>query len=131
MRPLYQTLIYHTNAFDMSRNTPQTSYSSSNNAEIPWVIDKSWFMQESSALKLNWFVEIRCYVMTNILLQNSRSNIFALLSWGDLQSLYANHCVTQSLPEGHRQPHNENGSLIPKRQLVGFESGSLNSIPTS
>ena len=38
MRPSCKTLSC---AFDMSRNTPQTSYPSSKDAYIPWVIDKS------------------------------------------------------------------------------------------
>ena len=38
MRPSCQTV---SNAFDMPRKTPRTSYPSSNDASIPWVIDKS------------------------------------------------------------------------------------------
>ena len=38
MRPSFQTL---SNAFDMSKTTPRTSYSSSSDASIPWVINNS------------------------------------------------------------------------------------------
>ena len=47
----------------MSRNTPRTSYFSLNDAYIPWVTNKSWLMQESSCLKLEWFVEIWWFVV--------------------------------------------------------------------
>ena len=47
MRPSFQTL---SNAFDMSKTTPRTSYPSSSDAFIPWVIDKSWLIQESPGL---------------------------------------------------------------------------------
>ena len=46
----------------MSRNTPRTSHSSSNDAHIPRVIDKSWLMQESPGLKPDWFVKRRQFI---------------------------------------------------------------------
>ena len=58
MRRLHQT---SSNAFDMSIITP--SYPSSNDAYIPLVNDKSWLTQKSPGLKLDWFVEIRWFVM--------------------------------------------------------------------
>ena len=60
MRPSCQTL---SNAFDMSVNTHWTIYSSSNNAYIAWVTDKSWLRKKSPGLKPDWFVEIRLLVM--------------------------------------------------------------------
>ena len=50
MGPSCKTL---SNTFDMSRNTPQTSYPSSNKAYIPRVIDQNRLMQESPDLKLD------------------------------------------------------------------------------
>ena len=50
MGPSCKTL---SNTFDMSRNTPQTSYPSSNKANIPRVIDQNRLMQESPDLKLD------------------------------------------------------------------------------
>ena len=73
MRPSYKTL---SNTFDMSRNTPQTSYPSSNKAYIPRVIDKNRLMQESPDLKVDWFVEIGDLLWKNISLYSRRSNIF-------------------------------------------------------
>ena len=42
-------------ALDMSRNTPLTSKPLSKEVKISWVIDRSWFMQESSGLNLDYF----------------------------------------------------------------------------
>ena len=85
MRPACQTL---SNAFDMSRKTPQTSYLSSSDACIPWVIDKSWLIQESPGLKPDWFVEIRWFVMKklNISLYKRRSNIFPQIGRSEIGS---------------------------------------------
>ena len=49
MTPLCQTL---SNPFDFSRNAPRTSYSLSNDAYIPWAVDKSWLIQKSQGLSL-------------------------------------------------------------------------------
>ena len=73
MRPSCQTLT----AFDMSKNTPRTSYPSSNDAYIPWVVDKTWLIRESPGLKPDWFVEIRWFewnkVKSNVSLIKVRS----------------------------------------------------------
>ena len=63
MRPACQTL---SNAFHMSRKTPRTSYPSSSDEYISWVIDKSWLIQESPGLKPEWFVEIRWFLMKKL-----------------------------------------------------------------
>ena len=75
MRPLCQTL---SDAFDMTRNAPRTSHPSSNDLYIPWVVDKSWLIQESPGYKPDWFVEIRSFVVkkSDISLYNRHSNIF-------------------------------------------------------
>ena len=46
------------NAFDISRKTFWTSYSSPINFYISGVIDKSWLRQESPGLKPEWFFKI-------------------------------------------------------------------------
>ena len=46
---------------------------------------------------------------------------FGPLSRGQPHSPDVNHCVLHFRPEGHREPHNEVGSLSPAEHLVGFE----------
>ena len=87
MKPSCQTL---SNAFDISRNTPRSSYPSANDTYIPWVIDRSRMMQESPDLKCGLSEEIRWFVMkrSNISLYKKRSsnfpNIGKLRSTGSL-----------------------------------------------
>ena len=52
IKPLCQTL---SNAFQVSRKRFLTSNSSSKDLYFLRVIDKSWLIQESPGLKLNWF----------------------------------------------------------------------------
>ena len=55
VKPLGQTL---SDAFFMSIETPRTLYPSSNDAYIPWVIDKSSLIYMYPVLKPDRFVEI-------------------------------------------------------------------------
>ena len=55
MRPSCHTL---SKALDISRKTPLTSRPLSNESQISWVIDKSWFTQESPSLKPDWLSDI-------------------------------------------------------------------------
>ena len=84
------------NAFTMSRNTPRTSYPSSNDAYISWVIDKSWLMQEPPGLKPDWFVEIRWFVMRklNISLYNIHSNISQHIDRNEIGRYIASVCLS-------------------------------------
>ena len=58
MRPSCLTL---SSAFDISRKIPPTSNPSSNDLYISWVIAKSWFMQESRDLNLDWLGEMSSF----------------------------------------------------------------------
>ena len=70
-----QTLL---NAFDRSRNTPMTSYPSSNDLKISRVIDSIWLIQKSPGLNSEWFVAINLFLIKNwnILSKISFSRIF-------------------------------------------------------
>ena len=50
---------------------------------------------------------------------------FGLLSKGQPHSPDVNHWVLHFRPEGHREPHNEVGSLNPAIPLVELEPGTL------
>ena len=58
MISLYRTF---SNDVEISRNTLLTSRPLSKQLYISWIIDNSWFRQESSDLKPDWMVEISLF----------------------------------------------------------------------
>ena len=50
----FYAVILLSKTLDMSRNTLRTSKPWSSDWYVSWVIDKSWLMQESPGLKLDW-----------------------------------------------------------------------------
>ena len=63
MRSLCYTL---SNDLHISRNTPRTSYPTSQDLYISWVIDRSWLIHESLGLKQDWFGEIRLFLLKKL-----------------------------------------------------------------
>ena len=74
IRPLCHTL---SKAFDMSKNTDRTSRPSSKDLYIGCVVDRSWLVQESPGLNLDWFCNIKLFSVKNLnmLSYNALSNI--------------------------------------------------------
>ena len=60
--PSCQTL---SKALDISKKTLLTSIPSSKDLRISWVIDNSWFIQESPGLKPNWWGVINFFSRKN------------------------------------------------------------------
>ena len=75
MRPLCQTL---SKPLKISRKIPLTSKPLSNDWQMSWIIDKSWYIHESPYLKSDWLYDIRSFLMknSNKLLYIKRSNTF-------------------------------------------------------
>ena len=63
INPSCQTL---SKAFDMSKNTPLTSRSLPNDWYILWVIETSWFMQESPGRKPEWLDDNKLFSFKNL-----------------------------------------------------------------
>ena len=61
--PSCQTL---SKALDMSKNTPLTSRSLSKDWYISWVIERSWFMQESLGRKPDWLDYNKSFSLKNL-----------------------------------------------------------------
>ena len=72
--PLCQTL---SKPFDMSKNTPLTSWLLSENWYILWVIERSWFMQMSLVRKPDWLDDNKSFSFKTLysLLNKSLSKI--------------------------------------------------------
>ena len=58
MRPLCQTLSI---AFEISKNTPRTSYPWSKDWKISCVTDKNGLTQESPCLKPDWIEDVKSF----------------------------------------------------------------------
>ena len=59
------------NALDISRVTPRTSYPTSKDLCISWVTDRSWIIHESPDLTRGWFRVIRSFLLKNYSVPNA------------------------------------------------------------
>ena len=80
-----------------------------------WVIDKSWLMQESSGLKLDWCWDIRSFSKKNpsVLLNINRSKIFLHIGSKDIGRYLFERCLSFFLWAGTILPLSQSDENIP------------------